>query len=53
MEENHEEHMYVFVRHNGVGKIIEHAKGAKWICDHCGRVANKPEYLCSPTSVDI
>jgi hypothetical protein len=53
MEGNHEEHMCVFVRHNNVGQIIDRVKGAKWICDHCGRVANKKEYLCAPTSVDI
>ncbi len=53
MEKGHDQHMCVFVRHNGLGKIIERVKGAKFVCEHCGRVANKAEYLCNPTPVDI
>ncbi len=53
MASDHDQHMCVFVRHNSLGKIIERVKGAKFICENCGRVANKAEYLCKPAAVDI
>lgn len=53
MEKGHDQHMCVFTRHNDLGKILERVKDAKFICQNCGRVANKAEYLCKPTAVNL
>jgi hypothetical protein len=53
METGHDQHMCVFSRHNDVAQIVERVKGAKFMCQNCGRVANKKEYLCKPIAVEV
>ncbi|MHA1864503.1 MAG: hypothetical protein ACTSWA_12095 [Candidatus Thorarchaeota archaeon] len=47
----HEEHLCDFTRHNVLEKIRERVKDPKYICEVCGRAANKKEYLCRPVDL--
>ncbi|MBN2229192.1 MAG: hypothetical protein JW779_06320 [Candidatus Thorarchaeota archaeon] len=47
----HIEHMCEFAKHNGVAKMRERVKDPTFICEVCGRAANKKEYLCRPVKL--
>ena len=48
---DHKEHMCEFSRHHGVKDMKERVKDPKFICEVCGRAANKKEYLCRPVEL--
>lgn len=48
---DHKEHMCEFAKHNSVEKMRMRVKDPKFICEGCGRVANKEEYLCRPVKL--
>ncbi len=45
------EPMCDFSSHSDIEKIRERVKDSKFICEDCGRAANKKEYLCSPVDL--
>jgi len=47
----HKDHMCEFARHNSVEKMRERVQNPKYICEVCGRAANKKEYLCRPVNL--
>jgi hypothetical protein len=48
---DHKDHMCEFSRHHGVKEMRERVKDPKFICEVCGRAANKEEYLCRPVKL--
>ncbi|MHA1902647.1 MAG: hypothetical protein ACXADL_14205 [Candidatus Thorarchaeota archaeon] len=51
MSSDHNQHMCEFSRHHGIEEMKVRVKDAKWICEVCGRAANKKEYLCRPVEL--
>jgi hypothetical protein len=48
---DHKDHMCEFARHHGVKEMRERVKDPKFICEVCGRAANKKEFLCRPVEL--
>jgi hypothetical protein len=48
---NHSQHLCEYSRHHGVEEMRERVKNPKWICEVCGRAANKKEFLCRPVKM--
>ncbi|MGY5852333.1 MAG: hypothetical protein RTU92_02060 [Candidatus Thorarchaeota archaeon] len=47
----HDEHLCAYSMHHGVEDMKPRVIDAKFICEVCGRVANKAEYLCRPVDL--
>jgi hypothetical protein len=47
----HDDHMCEYSRHHGVAEMRKRVENPKFICEVCGRAANKKEYLCRPVEL--
>jgi uncharacterized protein (UPF0276 family) len=47
----HEQHLCAYSKHHGVADMKPRVTNAKFMCEVCGRVANKKEYLCRPVEL--
>lgn len=48
---DHKDHMCEFAKHHGVDDMRPRVKGAKYICEVCGRSAVSKEHLCRPVDL--
>jgi hypothetical protein len=47
----HSQHLCEYAKHHGVDDMRKVVKNPQFICEVCGRAANKRDNLCRPVSL--